>query len=475
MARDKDSYGYTTVRIPFYSNPSNRDSSLPKDGALFNCMPEAEKNELTERKSYYVFKRDGLTLRSSPDTTNEARGVFFWEKTGKVYSVFGNKLYSNTTSIQTLTTSTSPVGFVVTTGVSERLMLVDGTKGYLITTLDAVSEITDVDFPTPHSPTPVYLDGYVFLLKSGTAEIYNSNLDDPTSWQASNFLTSELYPDTGVALARQLNYIVCFNTTSTELFFDAANAAGSPLQRNEQAAIKLGAASAHTVFQNERFITWVAQSETGGPSVWTLEGFQPKKISDESIERILKAEASLSALRAFGVRVKGHLLYVLNCPTANISLVYDFEEKLWHFWSSNSGGNHVKFAYSFATDAQGVYVVQGDADGSLYNMSPTVYQDHGTNIIVQIVTEKYDGGTNRSKFHYRLEIVSDVISGATMSVRYTDDDYNTYSTSRSLDLSKRPFTRTLGSFRRRAFEFTHTSNTPLRIWGMEIDVNLGVN
>lgn len=31
-------------------------------------------------------------------------------------------------------------------------------------------------FPTPHVPTPVFLDGYIFLSKANTADIYNSDL-----------------------------------------------------------------------------------------------------------------------------------------------------------------------------------------------------------------------------------------------------------------------------------------------------------
>ena len=51
----------------------------------------------------------------------------------------------------------------------------------------------------------------------------------------------------------------------------------------------------------------------GGRAVWMLDGFVPKKVSDEYIERILDAEGdALVDATGFGLRTNGHFFYVIN-------------------------------------------------------------------------------------------------------------------------------------------------------------------
>jgi len=63
--------------------------------------------------------------------------------------------------------------------------------------------------------------------------------------------------------------------------------------------------------------------------VWVVEGFQPKKVSDEFIEKILDAEGSMAETHGYGLRTVGHMLFLINLKNQNRTLVYDFDEKLW--------------------------------------------------------------------------------------------------------------------------------------------------
>jgi hypothetical protein len=82
-----------------------------------------------------------------------------------------------------------------------------------------------------------------------------------------------------------------------------------------------------------------------------------------------------------------------------------------------------------------------------------------------------DGGTRNLKRMNSMELVGDTNrTSANVSVRYTDDDYQTWSDARTVDLSDRPILHNLGSFRKRAFELTHESDTPLRLNTIEVDV-----
>jgi len=94
----------------------------------------------------------------------------------------------------------------------------------------SVTAVVDADYPAITVPGTAAVDGYVFVMDP-LGVIYNSDLEDPTSWNALNFITAEIESDYGVALTKHLNYVLALGTRSYELFDNAANATGSPLGR----------------------------------------------------------------------------------------------------------------------------------------------------------------------------------------------------------------------------------------------------
>lgn len=327
-------------------------------------------------------------------------------------------------------------------------------------------------FPTPHIPTPTFIDGYVILAQR--SDVYNCVLDEPQHWDSSNYLTAEMFPDAVVSLARQNNQVVVFGETSTEFFYDAANASGSPLSRNESTTIQLGCAFPYAVYQNEKTCIFVGQSDSGGRAVWQIEGFQPKKISDEFIDRIIDSETSPTTSHGFGLRTMGHLFYVVHLPTLSRTFVYDVEEKLWHEWSSLVSGTHVKFAYSHMADNHlGKAYLLHDSTGTICVLNPNTYTDSGTNILVEIVTNKFDMDTYRRKFISGFRLVGDrysVASANSITLYWSDDDYQTWSNGKVIALwDGFPNFARLGSFRRRAFKIIHQMNNAFRAESIEVD------
>ena len=64
-------------------------------------------------------------------------------------------------------------------------------------------------------PGIVYLDSYFFVMDTN-AVIYNSALNDPTSWDALDIITAEKEPGAGVALAKSQSYVIALKEWSTE-------------------------------------------------------------------------------------------------------------------------------------------------------------------------------------------------------------------------------------------------------------------
>jgi hypothetical protein len=324
-------------------------------------------------------------------------------------------------------------------------------------------------FPSPHIPTPTFIDGYIVLAQR--SDVYTSDLDEPQHWTSSNFLTAEMFPDAVVGLARQNNQVVVFGENSTEFFYDAANVNGSPLARNDSTTLQMGNAAPYAVYQNEGTFLFVGQSESGGRAVWQVSGFQPKKVSDEFIERILDAEVDMLDCHGFGFRTKGHLFYLLNLPTINKTLLYDTEEKLWHEWSTNVGGSHTYFAHNYMVDNHtGSAYVLHISNGCLYKLDTEAYTDEGTTILVELQTNKYDMDTYKRKFMTNFRLVGDRYESAnSIDVQWTDSDYETWSNVKTIALTDDwPNFARGGAFRRRAFRFLHALNKPLRLESLEI-------
>jgi len=468
-------YDYDTERIPLVGNFQNRLAAATKDQIFYNVIPESVKNPITDKTTIYLNKRGAFTA----DTTVVAgggagRGLYYWSRTGKKYSVIANKLYINTTDSLTLTTSTGTCWFSEISGTTDYLVLGDGTDVWTITTADVVAEITDGDLPAGPL-TPVGLDGYIFVAKSGTDEVWNSDLNAATSWTSTSFLSVEMYPDNLVALARQVNYVVAFGTFSVEFFYDNANATGSPLRRTETVAMKVGLAARDSLAQVDRRLLFVGQSLNGEAEIWMINGLTPEKISNEFVDKILQNEGSnLSSARGSVIKHKGHTLYVLNLNAR--SLVYDLDEKMWCEWSTNSSGSHAVLPYNyFVQGASNAILCLHNTDGKIYTLVPGTYQDAAGAILIKIITGKIDLGNTQRKRLFRFELVADVESTGTVTLDWSDDDYQNWSTSRSLDLTTRPYTKALGSFRRRAFRLQHSANAPFRAESIELDYSGGIH
>lgn len=343
-----------------------------------------------------------------------------------------------------------------------------GSAHTLTGTSTATAEGILNSLPSPHTPSSTFIDGYIVLSKG--IDVYTCDLDQPSQWSSQNYLSAEMFPDRVVAIARNNNQVVVFGPSSIEFFYDAANAAGSPLSRNDSATIQMGTCAPYCIYQNEQYCAYIGQSDSGGRAVWLIQGFQPKKISDEYIERIIDAEIDMTDCRGFGFRAKGHLFYVINLKTSKRTLVYDIDEKLWHEWSSYDAGSHDTFSYDYMTDlGDGTPYVLHSTNGCVYKVDPNAYTDSGDPILVEIVTNKYDMDSYYRKFMSSVKLVGDLL-GTTNAVTmyWSDNDYQSWSNAKTISMDDTfPAFQRLGAFRRRAFKFTHSSNNPLRLESLE--------
>lgn len=452
-------------RLPLVVIPANRYDDASKDAKLVNCYMEKMQDGDT-----WIYKRPGLVVDSRPPNANaNGYGVFNWK--GDIYSIFGDTMYKNGTGLTgTLDTSGGVYRFDSCLGATPKLQFGNGAKAYNYDSAGGIVNINDGDFPTSFVKGWAYLDSTTYVMRSSAA-IQGSGINDPTSWDALNTITAQIEPDQGVALAKQLVYVIAFKQWSTEVFYDAANATGSPLGTVQGAKINWGCASQDSVQNMDGMLLWLATNRSGALYVMQMDQLKAVKVSTPPVDRLLN-NFSTTTVFSWQYKHQGHRFYVLTSKTSNITLAYDLDEGMWSQWTDSSG-NYLPIVSSTFTSSY-TNVLQHETDGRLYTMSDSVYQDNGSVITVDVVTPNFDGNTRRRKLMNKMEFVADQVTGSSLLVRSSDDDYQTWTNFRQVDLgSPEPYLTECGTFKRRAHNFRHQSNTAFRLQAVELQMDIG--
>lgn len=469
------------------------DLSVSRDLQIVNMYYDRVSQENKERE-VRLRKRPGLTEStyslSKVTSSDVLRGSFYDVDQNAFYWAVGNKLYAvkpdvSTTvrTVATLNTSSGYVGFCsfLKSDDTRYVIASDGTDlwvdNYVAT---SCSRVTDADMPTPHQPYPIYLDGYVFLIEAGSGNIWNSVLDDPTSWTAGSYIQAEISSDYALRLIKAQNYLVCLGYNSIEYFWNAGNAApDSPLSRNDSPMRSVGFVTGLCTISDTTF--FVGQDEKKNIGVYSISSFKVERVSNPVVDRTLQTMSSSSnakgqitaAKDGFSVSVDGHTFYVLVTPQT--TWVYDVDDKFWYEWknSSNSG---------LAVEA-----VWGMYNGSVYMaianqsnisiLSPSIYRDFGSDFTCKYVTEPVDFKTPNQKIGNKLHIICSqhLASGTSnLSVSWSDNDWVSSSAVRTINLfTTAPFIHRLGKFRTRSWKFEYADNYPLWMTGMVLNFNTG--
>ena len=455
------------------------------DQRFINAMPDLVENNMTGKKTYYVYKRPGLETHTTPSTGNVGTAVHIWIAQGDgdaIISAFGasnSEIFNATSSLGSTTGQVFDITETIIGTTPNLVFSVNNGRGYYYPEGGALTQITDVDYPfniAGQNPTGtfVHLNGYSFMLTQ-QGRIYNSDLNSISSWSATSYLSAGLYPDKGVGLARYKNLLVAFGQESTEVFKIVDNDTGSPLQAIQEASIHIGALQYTAITSLEDKLVWVASSSTGSTSVYMMEEpGQAKRISTDEIDFQLTARGDTDILVS-NVKIFGKtLVFVVFGGT---TYVYCVEDDFWHEWNSQNAVLWHQWAANTATSPLVYSISRNSTSGKVYKFNPVapVFTDDGTNFEFRIQTSKVDFDTARRKFLNKIAIVGDEISSSTnLSVSWSDDDYTTFNTARTIDLSKsNQYLRVGGAFRRRAFRLSNTSSLPIRLEAIELEYKEG--
>lgn len=481
---------YSSQKISLINDINWRDGGVSgKDEDLVNVFIETIRNKNIGDKRKYLLKRAGVS-EAVPNITNSTiRGMHFWEDQSKLFVCINNDVHVvnvNTLVVtqisNPISTTSGPVGFCeyLYDNNTTVIIMTDGTTLIQIDSANTVTTCADADLPTPHLPSPVFLDGYLFLAKSSTADIYNSNLNNPMAWTAGDFISAEMEGDYIRRIAKLNNYLVAFGTYSIEYFWDAGNSPGSPMQRNET-PIKINSfLGGWAQYGNE--VIYIGKDTGGQPDVFILKDFKIQNIGSNVVTRYLNSTTDgNSAWTGNIIAMQGHVFYILNAGTTK-TFICNLGENTNNNWTRIAWQNTNVFDITYATSVKTSSTIQtwfalDLATSVVYKFVDSVYQDIGTNFTCTIVTEPDNFGTYNRKMAHRLTVIADDPGvNSNVLVQWTDDDYQTYSTGVNVNLhADIPCAYRLGWFRDRAYKLTYTDNYPFRAQELEIDINKGTS
>lgn len=475
------SSGYVGVGIVGTMIVGKTTASTNKDQRFLNCFSHSIIDAVTGKKTVYSIKRAGFGTINTPSAGNLGNSILVWTGLSpgtSVISAFGTSnsiVYNGTTSLGAITGKCTGI---TETFVSTTATLVvsssDNTGWYYDTGVGVMTKIADADFPGNAGKTLAgtfaHINGFACIMDT-TGVLWASDLNGITPWTSNSFGSANIYPDAGVGCVQHRGFIMAFGTESVEFWYNAG-LTPFPLAKNTALTQKVGCINADSIAQIADTTFWAGSSPQGGLSVF-MYGAGIERISTPEIDSILilagASNISFTTIRLFG------LSFVL-VMASTTTLAYCVEEKNWHEWSSTTplwykcagvslGGTMVNYAISKHSTSGKVY---------LQNQASLVFTDDSVAYTARMQLAPMDFGTKRRKFWESIEFVGDQEAGSVLTLSYTDDDYKTYTTWGTLDLSiDRPIARRLGSSSRRGWVATHASNTPFRGEALEGKVVVG--
>lgn len=284
------------------------------------------------------------------------RGIYKSHNADLMFVVIGSTFYSinivngvgEPAPHGTLTTSSGDV--FISENNNNEIAITDEKNLYVYNFVANTFKQSGVDF-TVGFKTPGYISfqlGRLIVADLGTTNFYLSGINAATQWDIA-FTSNKAYigaigvkPDTiqaCVPVPGGGNNLAVFGNTVMELWQYTANAV-FPYQRASTFNIDYGCLNASSIAALDSYIVWASANEQGGATIMKFNGGREESISTDGIDFLLANISDPTNCTGFLFRQDGHLLYQFTFPTDNISLVYDFDTKLFFYVSDENQNYH---------------------------------------------------------------------------------------------------------------------------------------
>lgn len=447
------------------------------DQRKINCMYEVYKNALSDKVTLRLVKRPGVAdVGSNYGTSSQiaylteiAAGAGSNAAASRlVFSTDGNDIRGSDTSATTVIATAAgyePV-YVDKTQISAvdtivvQLRNASGTQTAWHSSSNSLyTQITDTTFTSlAHQGKGEHLDGYMFVATRD--RIYNSGLNSLSAWGDNDYIIPQITQDIGTGLAKFGKQLIYLATATMQVFRNAGNPSGSPLEAvpgltqdyGMPSTIVTGMRHYYTVMDG--FLYW-----RGAPvGVYAYNGQIVEKVSNQAVDKILAERQHYFVGRS---TFKGQRCIVigLDLPSAVPQRGLLFFPK-WKEWFEISSGT---FIPSSSPRLDDVFIGVSSSPHKLYAVSNASnnWRDAGTDFTASIQF-KLPAQDNDVNFLDMYGVVGDTAATTTtsvLSVTLSYDDWATTTAARNIDLTKlKKHLYRGGSFRDLGVRLEHTAN-----------------
>jgi len=253
---------------------------------------------------------------------------------GRVHAVVGGTLYelfagATSTSRGTMLQDPNPASIASNGDAGDELLIASGTNGYLLNlSTNGLSTVLTGDCVMAGM-----LDGYFLAFDTDTSTFRISDLNDGTTWDATQYAQRSIAPDPWRAMvvdgSRQIWLI---GEQTGEVWYDAG-ASPFPFEPVPGSVFGYGTPAPWTVKLAGSMMCWLSQTADGAGIVVGATGLVPQRISTNAVETAISGyqrTAKITDAEAFVYEMDGHTFYVLSFPAANATWALDLTSGVWH-------------------------------------------------------------------------------------------------------------------------------------------------
>lgn len=248
---------------------------------------------------------------------------------GTLYAVSGASLYSIASNYVATQVGSGLVGSdtVSMADNGSQIAIVGGSGSALYGwTYEAASGITQITDPYFYgAKTATFFDSYFVFDRSGTNNLYHSELNDGQSYVFNNFASAEAESDYVVAVMALGALLYVFGTNTIELWYDAG-AADFPFRRYDGGTIMQGCAAPKTVCLEDNTLFFLGTDFIP----YRLLGTKLSPIGNEALSAEFQSYGMVADAFAFSWTWRGRKFVAYTFPSANKTWVCDVAYSKWH-------------------------------------------------------------------------------------------------------------------------------------------------
>ena len=335
------------------------------------------------------------------------------------------------------------------------------TTSYLLPNRKAPDQVTHV----------AVHDTYLICNEVGSGRFHYSQVGAAPVFRSTNFANAESDSDDINAIHVAWREVTLFGRKSVEVWYDDGT---TPFSRLEGAYTERGVIAPYSIQLIDNVWIWLDNHRRFSK----MQGRTPVTVStpfDKVIHGLSRVDDAYSSI----IESNGRYFYVVTFPSDKLTLAYDWSANQWFRWGwwNQQFVEHEHFngrCHAFSPD-WGVHLVGDRTTGKVYQIDEKYYTDAGNTIRTIRRTGHVDHGTSRKKMCKGLQVKlkrgagDDQGTEPKLMVRWRNDN-GLWSQLHEISLGKIGDNmlyghlgrgRSLGTYRARQWEFSHTDNSSM--------------